>query len=269
MIPLLKMSLRHALRTRLLLTTLAFSIFVHFLSLRFMGNVSFDFQGQVIKIGSREAVFGALFFQLFVGFFVSAVYGIWMVPYAHQGARASLTHVLPVSRWIFPLVYSLTFCFVMLIQHAAMVGSLYFVYGSKVFELSNGYWSGILLCLFLQSLAFLVMMNGFAVSSLLFGQIPTFLLGMGFLFLSQIGTLLDKVADSFLKEGVPPTLETARWIYSKLPPLGQLPFDLHSAYRGKFDAGEHILLWFVWLVICVLALRWKLRYPSLVRSSEN
>jgi hypothetical protein len=108
---LLLQNYRHILRTRLLAFLLAFSVLIQFMGLRLLNNVSFDFDGHMVLgslIDKRDVIFVSLFLQLFTGTFLSAVYGIWMVPYLHRGPRSPLTFTLPVPKWMYPVSYALT-----------------------------------------------------------------------------------------------------------------------------------------------------------------
>lgn len=275
MLNLLKSTVLHIFRSRLLMFVLAFSIFVQVVGLKFLGSMTISFQGETALIGARQAFFAALFFQLFVGFFISAVYGIWMVPYAHQGSRSTLTYVLPVSKWYFPVVYSAAFVLLLALQYMVMFAGLGFVYGWAIYTSEKLALDAIALCLLIQAIAFITCMIGFAVASLSFGQIATFFLGTAFLFVTQLIGTVSRFAQQYSALGQMPgvpdvssTWTTIRQIYGFLPPLGELVFDMREAFKGEFTAFGHWYLWGVWFVIFALLFRWKLRYPSSSRSGE-
>ena len=103
MLNLLWQNALHAVRSRLLLIVIVFSGALHYMSLKVVNGIKFVNQGSVAVLGVREALFGAIYIHLFIGIFVAAIYGIWMVPYLHSGRRGMLTCTLPVARWKYPV----------------------------------------------------------------------------------------------------------------------------------------------------------------------
>jgi hypothetical protein len=265
---LLQQSLTHIIRTRLLFLVLVFSFFIQFLGIEILHSATLYFQGVMSRVGYKEAIFLALFFELFTGTFLAAIFGIWMIPYAHQGPRSALTFTLPVSKWQFAVSYSLSMLVLLLLQHAVMLSSYGMVFGFKTFLLEAFPWRGFLSCLLLETLAFEVFAFAFAVSSMTFGQIPTFFLAtVAFVVLQITGAVL-KVDLSHFFSGPLPSLERIRFIYEAFPPLGELVFDLRHGFVEPEILMQHGLRWAVWFLIFVLIFRWKLRYPARYRSSE-
>jgi hypothetical protein len=248
---------------------LAFAIFVQVVGLRFMGSMTLSIQGEVSVIRGRQALFAALFFQLFIGFFMSAVYGIWMVPYSHQGNRSSLTYVLPVSKWCFPVVYPISFLLLLVLQYAVMFLSLGFIFGWDVYGSQRIAWNIVGMCLFGEALGFITCMMGFAVASLSFGQIATFFLGTAFLFVTQMVGILGRFMDKLpIAGGGLSAWKNVQKVYGALPPLGELVFDLRETFGGRFVAYDHWWKWGIWFLVFALLFRWKLRYPATARSGE-
>lgn len=218
-------------------------------------------------IGPREGIFLSLYFQLFAGIFLAAVYGIWMIPYLHTGPRVSLTFTLPVSRWKFPIAYAITFLGLILLEQFVMFGSFVAVFGFEPLFSEKFPWVGLLACISLEVLAFEASMFAFALSSLIFGQIPTFFLGMmGFFVLQTAGSLLriDRLMD-----GAGGMLTGLADIYKFLPPLGEIIFDLKQGFTKSFTDHSHFYLWFLWILIFATLFLVKLHFPSHSRSSEG
>ena len=270
MMALLKQNLLHILRTRLLFVLFTFSFLVQYVSLKMVHFMTFKFQGIVTIIGAKDAIFAALFFQLFAGAFIAAAYGIWMVPYAHQGPRSPLTFTLPVAKAKFPLAYALSMLGLLLVQHLIMLLSFAVNFGFAAFQGPEFPWLGLLLCLLLETLAFEVFMFGFALSSMTVGQVPTFFLGALTVFLLQIGGALFRIDLENLPLGsIPSSVQWVRLVYSKLPPVGELVFDLRQTFLKPSWESSHFVLWLVWLGLLGMLFRLKLCYPLRARVGEN
>jgi hypothetical protein len=266
--PLLKQNIRHIIRTRLLIVLLSFSFLVQFFGLKTLHFMTLQFQGIVSRIEGDNALFAALFFQLFTGAFIAAAYGIWMVPYAHQGMRSSLTFTLPVSKWKFPLGYALTMLGLLVLQHLVMLLSFGLNFGFEMFRDPAFPWGGVMMCLLIETLAFEVCMFAFAISSMTFGQVPTFFLGAAVIFFLQLtGVILKWDLEKLGGEPIQ-SLYWARFLYGKLPPVGDIAFDLRKAFLKPAFDQPHFWLWIVWLVLLVAWFRFKLRYPSRSRAGE-
>ncbi len=267
--PLLKQNLRHIIRTRLLIMLLTFSFLVQFFGLKMLRFMTIQFQGVVSSFEGKDALFVALFFQLFTGAFIAAAYGIWMVPYAHQGLRSSLTFTLPVSKWKFPLAYAATMLGLLLLQHLVMFVSFGLNFDFATFREPSFPWAGVGLCLLFETLAFEVLMFGFAISSMTFGQVPTFFLGalvIGFLQLA--GAILRFDIEKMGGQPIA-SLQWSRFVYGKLPPVGDIALDLRGALRKPSFDQPHLWLWIAWLAILVVWFRVKLRYPSRSKAGES
>lgn len=268
LIALLGQNLRHIVRTKLLLVLLIFSFLVQYAGVRFVQSVTIKVQGLITGFDSKDSLFVALLFQLFTGAFLSAVYGIWLVPYAHQGQRSHLTFTLPVSKWLFPLTYALSMLALLLLQHVVMALSFGANFGFDVFLTAKFPWDGLLICIVLETLAFEVFTFAFAASAMTVGQIPTFFMGGMAMFMLQLsGAVFRYNLDRFAGNG--PAFDLARWIYFKLPPVGELVYDLRLNFVKPNWTDPHLILWAIWLVVFVLLFRLKLRYPAKTRSASD
>lgn len=268
MLHLIRQNLLHIVRTRLLFLVLLFSFFIQFLGIQILHSAAIHFQGVLTRIGPKEAIFLALFFELFTGAFLSAVFGIWMMPYAHQGPRSALTFTLPVSKWYFALSYSISILVLLLIQHLVMLLSYGLIFGFQTFVSTTFPWSGFVSCLVLETLAFEVFAFAFAVSSMTFGQIPTFFLGSMVFIVLQLGGAFFRLDLSRFGAETPWHFETAQRIYETLPPLGEIVFDLRHGFTEPKLLVNHSILWMLWLVVFAGLFRWKIRMPAKYRSSE-
>src|SRR4051812_11927873 len=97
---LLRQNAKHIIRSRLLIFLFLLSFMMQYLGVKFIHAIMVHYQDMVLIFGPRQTLFTALVFQVFTGAFLAAVYGILMVPYAHQGARSQMTFTLPISKWM-------------------------------------------------------------------------------------------------------------------------------------------------------------------------
>lgn len=269
MITLIYSNFIHTIRSKMFIWMVVFSFLIQVIGLKIMGKMTLSVQGMVSVIGNREAVFISLFFQLFIGFFISAIYGIWMAPYPHQGQRSMLTYMLPISKWSFPLSYLVTFLFLMLIQYGIQIFALGYVFGGEIFKTENILWGRVFIILSLELLAFLTCMMGFSFSSLTFGQITTFFIGVFYVFIAQVSGTLLRFMDRIPGVELNTQMSKFETFYRLLPPVGELVFDVKSIFSGKFENQNTIFIWGVWLIIFTCLFRWKIRYPVYSRTSEH
>lgn len=252
---------RHVLRTRLLISFFLFSFFIQYIGVKALTSMTIQFQGIISKFDNKDSLFVALLFQIFTGGFLSAAYGIWIIPYAHQGLRSPLTFSLPVSKWLFPVSYAISVLSLLIAQHGILLICYGLNFGWSVFADPHFPWSGFLFGAGLECLAFLVCTFAFANASMVLGQVPSFFLGGTILFLLQ-------VAGAILRLDLP-KLEQARKFYGLLPPVGELVYDLRASYTKLVWDKHHLLLWAIWLVVFVLLFRFQLRYPAKLRGGES
>ena len=258
---LLRETLRYIVRSRLLFLLLVFSFLLHYVGLSFMKQATVSIQGFVSSIGPREGMFVSVYLSLFMGLFLSAIYGIWMVPYLHQGERSLLTFVLPVSKWLYPAVYFLSFLILILLEFGILLGSFTWIFGKEALLTPRFSWGALGTCLLIETLAFEFLLFFFSILSMSVGHVMTlFFAAGGFIFLQVIGTLFRFGFDQFAQEAGGNWLIALR-IYSYLPPLGELIFNLKQTFsQGGFPTG-HLILWSVWFLLGFLFFRFLLRVP--------
>lgn len=271
MISLLIQNLRHIVRTRLLVVLLCFSFLIQFVGLRALHFVTFRFQGITTLVEGANAVFPALIFQLFAGAFIAAAYGIWMVPYAHQGARTPLTFTLPISKWMFPLAYGVTMLALLLAQHGVLLMSYGMNFGFESFHSPDFPWAGLKMALVLETLAFEVLMFAFALCSMVAGQVPTFFLGALSVFLLQIAGVVLRAREDIMKLAPESgdKFDLVRAAYNALPPVGELVFDLRKTFLKPGWDKANFQLWLAWLAILIVLFRVRLAFPGQARAGES
>jgi len=252
---------RHVLRTRLLFFLFLFSFLIQFVGVKALHSVTLNFQGIISKLDNKDSLFIALLFQIFTGGYLAAAYGIWMIPYAHQGLRGPLTFSLPISKWLFPISYALSITFLLILQHGILLICYGLNFGWAIFASPQFPWEGFLAGAGIEILAFLVCTFGFATAAMAIGQLPAFFMGAAVLFLLQVG-------GAVLRLNLP-SLDTAKQIYELLPPVGELVYDLRLTYTGAGIESRHLLLWAIWLGFFVLLFRFQLRYPAKIRGGES
>ncbi len=266
MLNLLWQNALHAVRSRLLLIVIVFSFALHYLSLKVVNGIKFINQGSVATLGVREALFGAIYIHLFIGIFVAAIYGIWMVPYLHSGRRGLLTCTLPVSRWKYPVSYTLLLTGLIAVETLILFLCFGIAFGVNEFSTVSFPWSSVLITLGLEWLAFVSIMMGLAFCSLAFGSLVSFFVGIFYFFISQTSGVVTRVA-SF--NGA--TLEDNLWfkVLGKLPPTGELVFQIKQTFRqGEYDL-YHYALWAIWWVVFAVLFMVKLRYPQRPNRTET
>lgn len=259
---------RYISRSRMVYLILVFSSLVHYGGMKFINQLTVSIQGVVSILGPKEAMYTALFLQIFTALSISSVYGIWIAPYAHRGDRSVLTHMLPVSKNSFPICYILCSSLLLLINFGVMLTMYSLVYGS-LFSSSNPVSLLLLLKAFCFELLCLeVVMLGLAVSSMYFGQVASVFIGGSFLFVLQI---LGTFARLFKENIGSATFSLKRlfiWGYHSLPPIGDFIFDIKNILTGESLPFHNLLLWIAWLLILIFIFRFKIRFPTQNRSTE-
>ncbi|MFM8270673.1 MAG: hypothetical protein ACKN9V_10840, partial [Pseudomonadota bacterium] len=245
-------SLRYIVRSKLLLLLLVFSFLLHYVGLSFVKQATFSIQGLVSTVGPREGLFVSIYLSLFMGVFLSAIYGVWMVPYLHQGERSLLTFVLPVSKWIYPCVYCLSFLILILLEFGILLGAFYWVFGKEAILHPKFSWTALATCLFVELLAFEFLLFFFGILSMVVGQVMT-------LFFAAGSFIALQVAGTIFRFGMGESW-TLYKIYQYLPPLGELIFNLKQTFSQGIFPVYHVLLWFVWFVFGFVLFRISLRY---------
>lgn len=269
MLALLSQNLKHILRTRLLFFLFIFSFVIQYFGVRILHSATIQFQGVISTIDAKDSLFLALVFQIFTGAFLSAVYGIWMVPYAHQGLRSQLTFTLPVSKWAFPLAYAISMLGLLIFQHLILFTCYGMNFGFGFFLAPNFPWAGLFNCLVVETVAFEMCLFAFAVSSMSLGQVPTFFLSSTVLFVLQLTGGILRLNLGSIGMNKSSALEMIRSIYNWLPPVGELVYDLRNGYLRPDWASRSLALWAIWLAAFVLLFRYKLRYPLKTKIGET
>ncbi len=276
MFTLLLQTFRHIFRTRLVFLLVGLSFLVHWFGLHILTNLKVQLPGQMSLgplLKEPDYLFMSLFLQLFTGTFLAAVFGIWTVPYLHQGQRAQLTFTLPIAKWKFPLGYALTMLALLFILHAVMLGTFAWTFGMKGLTESRVPWSSVGLCLLVQTIAFEVIMFAFALGSLIFGQVTTFFIGVASILWLQISGIIFRV--SFLpwqhiaNPDAPQSPSLYYLIYSRLPPVGELAFDLWKQFKKPSWEEPHLGLWIAWLVILGGLFYFRMTRPPRSRVAEG
>jgi hypothetical protein len=272
MIALFSLHFRHLIRGRLLFLVLLSAFMVHWGGLTLVDKFSIHLEWVELVLGisfkNAPLLFSSLYLQLFMGMFLAASYGIWIVPYLHRGSQGELTACLPVARWKYSILYGSTMLFLLALLHAIML----FCYGSKVgFHNLQSNFSNlevIKISIVLQSMAFFVIMFSFAVCSLALGQIITFFVGVGFILLLQVGAILVhlQLMGHEAKGGI---VGFGYRLYQSLPPLGELAFDLWQQFTSPHWSDIAWRSWLVWLGVFVALLTYKIRWPSFRRFTED
>lgn len=266
---LLKFNLLHVLRYRLLVLMFAFSFLIQFVALKIMHAASINVEGVIFPIGPVRTLFLALFFQFFLGIFLSIVYGVWMVPYLHKGGRALVTYSLPVPKGAYLWAYGLTLLVLVFCQHCILLANYGFLFGFGSFFQETFPWRDFLGCLFLETVAFLACMYGLAVSSMTIGQIATLFLGAGTFFILQVFGGLSRIDAVQQFASTRPGLHWIMQIYTWLPPIGEMIFDLKDGFFLHLSVSYSVLKWSVWALLLAFILYWRLCFPKMTRTTSE
>jgi hypothetical protein len=224
-------------------------------------------------LADHHHLFVSVFVQLFCGTLLAAIFGIWMVPYLHQGARSRLIATLPVRKWKFVFVYGLVFFVLVIALDGIMLAVFKTVSGDLPREpavipmaMPAIIWNNVVSCLLLEALAFETLMMAFAVGSLVVGQMPTFLLGAGVIAMTQVLGTLFRLTTVGQNEDGPSAIR--RW-YDRLPPFGELSFDLWKQYKKPDWSSAHFEVWSAWLLLFAVLLLLRLMRPVSPRPMES
>ncbi len=246
----LKFHLLHLSRSKLLPLWILFSILTQYVVAKVVSSASIHIQGAEAILGVRETVAVLLYAQFFIGGLLALVFGVWVVPYFHEDSRAPLTFALPVSKWVFPLVYGLTFLGMLLLQAALGLGVLFFQGGSQFLASSEFPWQLFLSGQFTTAVALLVMVFLLSCFSFYVGKAATIILTSGLLFVLQLSGVV-------FKNGV--GLDSLwRKVYLILPPFGEVLIDLGGKPFWEGVPLYHSGIWCVWLCLLVSLFRFRL-----------
>jgi hypothetical protein len=246
----LKFHFLHLSRSRLLPLWLLFSVLTQYVVVKILGSTNIQIQGNQAILGVKEIVTVLLYAQFFLGSLLATVYGVWVVPYFHEDSRGPLTFALPVSKWIFPLVYGMTFVFMLLSQALLGFGVLFFHGGKDFFASAAFPWQLLLSGQLTTAVALLVMVYGLACLSFYLGKAATFILSSALLLVLQVSGALFKNEvglDSLWRK-----------VYLVLPPFGEVLIDLSGRPFWEGAPLAHFALWCIWLCLCVTIFRFRI-----------
>lgn len=250
MIPLLKFHFLQIWRSRLLILWVLFSFIVQYATVAIMQNATFTSNEVKHGFELRQVVIVLLYVQFFTGTVLSTVYGIWVLPYLHEEPRTALTYVLPITKWVFPAVYAVSFAGLVLLQLVGWFLSIAIRYGFGAFADPTFPWvevgSGVLLVL----VALTTISFALSVVSMLFGKIAAFIGG------SFVAFVLYVSAGFFQANMGAESLW--RKIYAFMPPLGEVIFDLQRGYVWEGTQLFHFGLWIGWLLLLASLFRLRL-----------
>lgn len=259
MITLLKLVGFHVLRARILYLILALGVALQWGGLKIASAVNVQVNTKLVQMEASYFTFFSLISQLFVGSFVAIVFGLWFLPYLHQGARAQLTYVMPVRKWMYPVVYAIVLVPLIALLSGITGFALHSVSGSLGTTASAFLW-----CLALQMLAFEVVMLGFGLGAVVMGPISSFFLGAILLAALQGACLLRRI--NILTTDSPSAFwRSAARLYALLPPLGEIPFQLWEQMTVSSPISGAWLSWVLWILLLGTLLVLQLRFRPHVR----
>jgi hypothetical protein len=250
MIALLRFHGLQLFRSRLVVLWVLFSVLVQFALVKLLYSATIEIQHARSVLGIKEIVVSLLYAQFFTGSLLATVYGIWVVPYLHEESRAPLTFALPVSKWVFPLVYGLSFFSLILLQNALSFGVLGAQFGFSVFSDEAFPWTQLASGFLLSMLSLEVMLFMLACTAVYFGKMGTFIVTSGFFLVLQVSAALFHSGvglDSVWKK-----------VYSVLPPFGEVLFVFSSGPVWEASHRLHIVSWVVWLILFCAAFRFRI-----------
>ncbi len=259
----------HIGRSKLLFVVSMFSLLLEYFGLKIIHFGTHAFNGILTEVGSKQGLFAMCFLMLFNGAFLAAACGIWLVPYLHQGNRAQLIFTLPVAKWKYPVAYAFSMLTLFVLQQVLSLGCYIVVFGPKVIWGESFRWFFVLESSINYILAFESLTFAFAVSSLVFGQVIAFLLGTASILFLQVGAIFYHVEWEKFVEIQSPIFHWGRWLYTKLPPVGELIFDLRKSMKNDLFDFHNFGLWIVWLLLFAILFWVKLQFPSISKTAEN
>jgi hypothetical protein len=269
MIYLIRYQFSQIFKSRFLLLFILISTGFQYIGLKSLDSVTIQYQEFVSRLGEKQSIYLAIYFQLFIGFFISSIYGIWIMPYSHRDQRMLLTYFLPIEKWKVTLSYGVSFLFLMFLQHLILFISYASVFGFSSFLTATFPWSVLLKSLTYESISFLAMIYLFGAFSLRWGQMMTVMASSIFFFILQVASILlrfDKV-EGFLDEI--PKAGFSNLIYWAFPPYGEMMFDMRKIFAGTQSVFVPCALWLLWLIIGGFLFLVAISKPRLGRSSSN
>ncbi|MCB9253488.1 MAG: hypothetical protein H6617_02275 [Bdellovibrionaceae bacterium] len=267
MIALWRHFLIHLFRTRLFYLCMGLSFFAFFIPLKLADAITIHVQEMEQAI-TGENIFLILFFvAMSLGGFISMVYGVWVVPYLHQGPRVFLSFGLPVAKWKVPIAYALTFLCLIALQNTIMFTLHGFMFGYEAYQ--DGFpLKGLLMVQLFQILSLEVTMFLFATLALFFGRIAATVLGTaifsiaqvcGFIFATDLGAEIQSKSAG---------LTLVRHIYEILPPWDKVLVRITQQLKEANIPDPQLIPWGIWLVLLGAAFVVGLRFPLLTKGTD-
>ncbi len=250
MIACLRFHLLQVWRSRLLVLWLFFSFFAQYGTAKILFAAKIQYQQVQVVMGLPEVVTALVIANFFSGMILASVFGIWTVPYLHEDSRSQLTFSLPVSKWVFPGVYSISFALLFLCQVAALLLSLALQFGFSAWVDPTFPWKAFVSASVVSLVALEVVVFFLAVTSMAFGKATAFIGGTTLLTVLQL-------SGAFFQAGMG---REGNWylVYSFLPPLGEVLFDIKIGSLFATPVGYHLLLWVFWGLILASLIKLKL-----------
>ncbi|MCB0406316.1 MAG: hypothetical protein KDD51_16160 [Bdellovibrionales bacterium] len=267
MIALWRHFLIHLLRTRLFYLCMAMSFLAFFIPLKLADAITIHVQEMEQAI-TGENIFLVLFFvAMSLGGFIAMVYGVWVVPYLHQGPRVFLSFGLPVAKWKIPIAYALTFLVLIALQNTIMFTLHGFLFGYEAYE--GGFpLKGLLMVQLFQTLSLEVTMFLFATLALFLGRIAATVLGTsifsiaqvcGFIFATDLGAEIQSKSAG---------LTLVRHVYEILPPWDKVLVRITQQLKEAYVPDPQLVPWVVWLVLLAAIFTVGLRFPLLTKGTD-
>ncbi len=250
MLACLRFHLLQVWRSRLVLLWIVFSLVVQYAVINVLHSATIQFrsmEGQSqFTVDLKSVVMVLLYAHFFTGLLLANVYGIWVVPYLHEDARAPLTYSLPVNKLVFPAIYSLSFLIIFSVQLVAMFALLFGRFGWSVVLSPDFPWALLLSGFFISFLSLWGVIFAMADISLVFGKVAAVFGGAAALAVLQTSGALFQagwVTDGIWKK-----------VYAFMPPIGETVVDIQRPI-----AEQHWALWIVWIAAFLWVFRLRLR----------
>lgn len=260
---LLKITVFHLLRSRLLVGIVALTLAVQVVGIQLAKATVLHIQEQVRTVSETEAIVVGLVLQMLLGILLAIAYGVWVAPYAHRQKRGELTFLLPISKWYFPLAYAVIFALLLLVQHGILLFCCGWIFGPDVLAFNRFPWTGFFLAFVIQVIAMAALVFACAACSLSLGSALTFFLAVAVGFVIVVVRGFFSVDMGRFFGAVPDWFVLGKKAVFLLPPLNQLPSQLRQTFlTTRVDwasLGVHCL----WLAVFLAWFRYRIGNPLL------
>ncbi len=251
----------HVMRSRLLVTLGLASFFLPLAWFELTKKLNIQLQGKVINFDGEQVLLGGIFLSLFISGFLAASYGMWIMPNLHSGRRGQIIYVLPIKRGLFPVSYAAVLITMLVGQQATMLAALRFSYGTQFWLEPSFFFGKYIPCLVLISLAYVGISFFFGLLAFNMSPMGSFFWGTGTLFFLQGWGILFELNTNLSLTEYFPNINKLAYIYSLLPPMGDLILDIRKTIRfGGWSYG-HFLQSAVWLTIVWLLVAVRVWFP--------